>query len=154
MKMNNRNRAGPQNFRGNDSRRFPTESAPTVDINKAFKALEGLKEPKQWIKENNSKTLINEVCDPLGNAFSKSVNTSQIRKFLNEVQRLDKDFHIEKVPFLKAKLAYATGRNRKMESFQKIVNFALDQIRDKDDFNGFKELILGIIAYHKFYGGD
>lgn len=152
--MNDRNRSAPTSWKGNDSRRFPTESTPAVDVNKAFKALEDLKEPKNWIKENNSRILINEVCDPLGQAFSRSVNTSQIRKFLNEVQRLDKDFHIEKVPFLQAKLAYATGRNRKLEPFQQIVNFALEKIRDKEDFNGFKELILGIIAYHKFYGGD
>lgn len=152
--MYDQNKTNSYGRRRIDTRGSQNQDIP--DIEEAFKTLKNLGEPKKWIEKDNSIKLVNNVCKPLGNAFSRSVNTSQIRKFLNEVQRLDKDkdFHIEKVPFLQAKLAYATGRNRKLEPFQQIVDYALVNIRDKDDFKGFKELILGLIAYHKFYGGD
>lgn len=152
--MYNPNKKNPHSGKKIDSRGFSNQEPP--DIDEAFKTLKSLGEPKKWIEKDNSIRLVNNVCKPLGDAFSRSVNTSQIRKFLNEVQRLDKDkdFHIEKVPFLQAKLAYATGRNRNLKPFQEIIDYALINIHDEKDFNGFKELILGIIAYHKFYGGD
>jgi len=124
------------------------------EIDKAFLTLKSMGKPKEWITGTNSKKLINEVCDPMGRGFSRSVNTSQIRKFLDEVRRIDMEFGIEKVPFLQAKLAYAAGRNNQLKQFHNIVSYALQNIEDEKDFQGFKELILGIIAYHKYHGGN
>jgi len=117
--------------------------------------LEKMGQPKMWITGQNSKTLISEVCDPLGKMLMRDkVKTSQIRKFLNEVQSLSITPNVDKIPLIKAKLAYATGRNyHALEGFYLVMAYAMDMVSDENDIKGFRELLLGTVAYHKYYGG-
>ncbi|MDD4281825.1 MAG: type III-A CRISPR-associated protein Csm2 [Candidatus Methanofastidiosa archaeon] len=123
------------------------------DYESYIPVLKGLGKPKAWISENNSKILIAKVCDPLGKTLSRDVKTSQIRKFLNEVQALAITPRVEKIPLIKAKLAYAAGRNYNLKGFYDVMAYAMDEVADVEDIVGFRELLLGTVAYHKYYGG-
>lgn len=102
---------------------------------------------------------------------TKPLTTSQIRKFFGELKRIqaDPDRNKEDIPLLKAKLAYAVGRDKKNDrgrSFNKTkigefyeeLEKGIDYIRKDENRNGdlirFVKLIESIVAYHKFYGGE
>ena len=104
--------------------------------------------------------------DTLGN-FEFSLTTSQIRKFLtavvalqNRLQQVEGDTldasFINEIKYLKIKLAYQAGRKTevkefavKSDMFEEIDKAALS----KGAFMQFAQLIEGIVAYHRFYGG-
>lgn len=124
------------------------------DYGEYKRLLEKMGKPKEWVTADNSKKLVSEVCDPFGKDLrDEGLKTSQIRKFLNEVQALSITPQVEKLPFLKAKLAYAAGRKRELTGFYDVVSYAIDQVGDVEDIRGFKEFLLGTVAYHKYYGG-
>ena len=96
----------------------------------------------------------------------KGLTTSQIRKFFGELKRIQADpiKYSADIPLLKAKLAYAVGRDKdkRGHSKTKIVKFyeelekGINLIRDDykiNDFNRFIKIVESIVAYHKFYGG-
>lgn len=95
---------------------------------------------------------------------SKALTTSQIRKFFGELKRIqaDPDKFKESIPLLKAKLAYAVGRDlkngkssTKIKDFQEELDKGLDGIRpgNHEDLVRFIKIVESIVAYHKFYGG-
>lgn len=112
--------------------------------------------------------------DDSRNRGSKPLTTSQIRKFFGELKRIqaDPEKYQEEIPMLKAKLAYAVGRDAqvrfdrqtrtealtyktKIKEFYEELETGIDYIReaDKDDLVRFVKLVESIVAYHKFYGG-
>lgn len=98
---------------------------------------------------------------------SREVNlkTSQIRRFSDAVKKIEsqvksnpESFSRNNLLLLKPKLAYATGRlkegrNNPLEPFQKVVDPAIDKVKDSDDFLRFAQFMESIIAYHRFHGG-
>ncbi|MGB9892079.1 type III-A CRISPR-associated protein Csm2 [Thermodesulfovibrio yellowstonii] len=89
------------------------------------------------------------------------LKTSQIRKFLDGVRKLDnlfvrgKNFDKEQVILLKPKLAYAAGRQKEIKPLMEILGPAIDS--GAKSYKSFKKLIAlieGIIAYHRYYGGE
>jgi len=90
------------------------------------------------------------------------LTTSQIRKFFGELKRIEADFDRKKdqIPLLKAKLAYAVGRNKKgnmphkIEAFYKSLEGPISQInQDPQRFKRFVQIVEAIVAFHKFHGG-
>lgn len=93
------------------------------------------------------------------------LTTSQIRKFFGELKRIQADpvKFKENIPLLKAKLAYAVGRdlkkngssNTKIKNFQEELDKGLDGIRpnNNEDLNRFIKIVEAIVAYHKYFGG-
>jgi CRISPR-associated protein Csm2 len=99
---------------------------------------------------------------------SKPLTTSQIRKFFGELKRIqaDPEKYQDDVPLLKAKLAYAVGRETvsnygrisvktKIKEFYEELEKGINFIRnnEKKDLINFVKLIEAIVAYHKYYGG-
>ena len=96
---------------------------------------------------------------------TKPLTTSQIRKFFGELKRIqaDPEKYKEEVPMLKAKLAYAVGRDKnnrgystsKIDKFYEELERGLESIRtgNKEDLVRFVKLVESIVAFHKFYGG-
>ena len=99
---------------------------------------------------------------------SKPLTTSQIRKFFGELKRIqaDPEKYQDDVPLLKAKLAYAVGRETSIfrgqttcrtkikefyEELEKGINFIRPDV--KKDLINFIKLIEAIVAYHKYFGG-
>lgn len=99
---------------------------------------------------------------------SSPLTTSQIRKFFGELKRIqaDPEKYQDDVPLLKAKLAYAVGRETtsnygkifcrtKIKEFYEELEKGINFIRpnEKKDLLNFVKLIEAIVAYHKYFGG-
>jgi len=89
----------------------------------------------------------------------EALSTSQIRKFFGEVKRIQFSFekNKNKIPFLKAKLAYATGKankRNKINQFYKQMSLGIPAIKSSDDFNRYVSICESIIAFHRYYGGN
>jgi len=99
---------------------------------------------------------------------SSPLTTSQIRKFFGELKRIQADpvKYGEDIPLLKAKLAYAVGRDvskwggkvvykSKIKEFYEELEKGINAVRTKEktDINNFVKLVEAIVAYHKYYGG-
>jgi CRISPR-associated protein Csm2 len=89
------------------------------------------------------------------------LETNQVRKFLDAVNRLKADLaetgdfaKIEtEVVLLKPKLAYAAARQRAAKPLGDVMSAAIDKVHSKEDFERLVQLIESIIAYHKAEGG-
>ena len=129
---------------------------------------------RDWIQNGIDEAAINWA-----NTFGQSLTTNdggraaltttQIRKFYGEMKRIQANplRFWQDIPMLKAKLAYAVGRNAtkdnrgveynsKIKDFFDEVSVGIGFIRQRNvhDFNNFVKLVEAIVAYHKFYGGD
>ena len=103
--------------------------------------------------------------DDSRNRGTKPLTTSQIRKFFGELKRIqaDPEKYQEEIPMLKAKLAYAVGRdknnrgssNTKIKEFYDELERGLNGVRtgNKQDLIRFVKIVESIVAFHKFYGG-
>jgi CRISPR-associated protein Csm2 len=89
------------------------------------------------------------------------LETNQVRKFLDAVNRLKADLtetgdfaKIEtEIVLLKPKLAYAAARQRAAKPLSDVISVAIDKVHSKEDFERLVQLIESIIAYHKAEGG-
>ncbi len=99
--------------------------------------------------------------------YSRRMTTSQIRNFLDEVNRIHAetqgrgdDFDSSRVILLKPLLAYSAGRetNRDkrevLKSFAELFSAAADKVQDAGDFKHFVDFTRAVVAYHRFYGGS
>ena len=106
--------------------------------------------------------------DDSRNRGTKPLTTSQIRKFFGELKRIQADpiKYQDEIPMLKAKLAYAVGREAssfrgqvqyktKIKEFYTELESGIDFIRtgNGNDLSRFVKLVESIVAYHKFFGG-
>lgn len=88
-----------------------------------------------------------------------ALTTSQIRKFFGEVKRIQSDFkkHKNDVPLLRAKLAYAVGRQKgqgKIVEFHKQFDQGLAAVDGKEEnFVRLVKLLESTVAFHKFHNG-
>ncbi len=129
--------------------------------------------PQQKLKKEWIQNEIDDCAVEWAKSFGKyltttddlnPLTTSQIRKFFGELKRIQAapSKYKEDVPLLKAKLAYAVGRDKKSRGkFSKIRSFyteiekGIDFIRENEanDLSRFVKIVESIVAYHKFYGG-
>jgi len=91
---------------------------------------------------------------------NKTNKPTQIRKFYDEVLRFDSMLKTNPaefeniLPYLKmlnAKAAYSMGRDLVSKGFKEFISMALNQIKDKDDFDAFAGLFEAFMGYYKFY---
>ncbi|MBC7327831.1 type III-A CRISPR-associated protein Csm2 [bacterium] len=122
---------------------------------KAF--LAGLKN----LKEAPAEKLISYL-DLMGNDLAKRVKIAQLRKVLDAFEKIRSATRLgkeklnlrEETQPLKIHLAYAAGRERSLKPLQDVLQVAIDKVYDIDDFKKLAQFIEGLIAYHKFYGGE
>jgi CRISPR-associated protein Csm2 len=130
-------------------------------VNKIDKFIGGLKDYK-------TRELVEDT-EELGKKLARDLKTTQIRKFLDAVNRLkaqpdrDKNFTEKVKPeldLLRPKLAYAAARQRKgdkdpgpVEPLRQVLEAAIKKVDKPEDFTRLVQLIESIIAYHKAAGG-
>lgn len=100
--------------------------------------------------------------DEIGRELKNAgVTTSQIRNFLDEVNRIEAEnrmvqgtFDASRVVFLKVQLAYAAGREQRLRDFARLFSMAVDKVSDREDFDRFARFTEAVVAYHRFHGGS
>ena len=109
----------------------------------------------------------------LGKDLARYMNTSQIRRFLDEVNRIRSDSRLQKegqsfresCMLLKPKLAYAAGRQKgggqrerqqgqAIKDLMQVLVPCIDKVHDEKDFYKFYRFVESIVAYHRYYGGE
>lgn len=117
------------------------------------------------LREWDVKDLVDRAKD-IGNELSRrNMTTSQIRNFLDQVNRIWAEtragnFDDSEVILLKPQLAYSAGRetNREkqevLKTFAELFSEAADKVHSREDFEKFKDLTQAVVAYHRFYGGS
>lgn len=111
-------------------------------------------------------TIFSDIADECAKLIKKNkdVNTTtQTRKFYDELaiwnervqQAKNQDTKFkELLPFikmLKAKVAYAKGRNHIDENFVKVFNKVIDEINDRETLRDAKLFMEAVIGYCKLY---
>jgi CRISPR type III-A-associated protein Csm2 len=131
----------------------------------------------EWItKENAINDDVVDWTESFGEFLTQAVNdrdnwkknirpltTSQIRKFYGELKRIQADFKNKKdqVPLLKAKLAYAVGRDMgtaraksKIQEFYEELEKGITAVNGDDkNYTRFVSIVESIVAFHKLHGG-
>lgn len=151
---NNQSGEGQNRPRQLDSNDFSQKSEDIVT--KMVKRIDSFK----TLKEYQIRDLVNET-EELGEKLAKNLKTTQIRKFLDAVNRLkaqperEKDFEKIKpgIELLRPQLAYAAARQQSVKDLRLVMESAIKQIEDSEDFTRLVQLIESIIAYHKAAGG-
>lgn len=116
---------------------------------------------------NNAKDFVKK------NSLNKNITTSQIRKFLSAVNKinnkiiyqndndsddLSKDI-IDEIAYMRIQFAYIYGKDRKNEGLKKLHEKLDNAMKDinikkkKSEFINFARYVEAIVAYHKFFGG-
>lgn len=100
------------------------------------------------------------------------LTTSQLRKFFGELKRIQADFEkaVNEVPLLKAKLAYAVGRDfsdkkknyqTKLHKFYEQLKLGIDEVEKTQDlkekkirFSNFVKIVEATVAFHKYFEAE
>jgi CRISPR-associated protein Csm2 len=129
-------------------------------MREAIRHISSLERLKEW----NAADLV-ERANAIGGDLSRKMTTSQIRKFLDEVNRIhaetqgrESKFNSSRVILLKPLLAYSAGREtgdkrEVLKSFAELFSAAADKVQDASDFKHFVDFTRAVVAYHRFYGG-
>jgi len=138
------------------------ENKTPAQVSNLLELMKSKSSMKELYTSENVERLI-EYLDSFGHHLARSagLKTSQIRKFLDAVKRIQTELRNrrelpvrQRIVRLKPALVYATARQKRhLQDFSIVVNRAIDMVEDDKDFNYFVEFVEGIVAYHKFHGG-
>lgn len=138
--------------------RRPQTSQQTVSLAKQMREHFGNKPLASWDAES-----IISFGDLLGRYLNeKEVKISQIRRFIDELQRIKnmQNPDLDRVKFIKVKLVYAVGRaDRKdqekgLKEFEQCVSYCLENLKSVEDMHQLIRFVETVIAYHRYYGGN
>jgi len=137
--------------------------------------LEDIKNKKLGLQHYPIRQLIKDT-EAFGKALNKQgLKTNQIRKFLDSVNRIKTEIAVktrdmesesgvislEQIPkietqvvLLKQKIDYAAAKQKAVIPLQKVMDIAIEQVHDVEDFERLFQLVESIIAYHKAEGGE
>jgi CRISPR-associated protein Csm2 len=132
------------------------------------KMVNAINQCEAGLHEYGTRVLVEDT-EKLGKALADNgLKTNQIRKFLDAVNQLRVqvrgsitlfDQAKSELDLLRPKLAYAAARQRRkndpgpVEPLRKVLEAAIKQVYEKQDFERLVQLIESIVAYHKAAGG-
>lgn len=108
---------------------------------------------------------LNRRSEALGKELARDITTNQIRNIYGAVQHIRvrasrphlADDINRSLIFLKPKLAYASGRQKKLISLRNVLVQAIDSVVQSKNPERAREnffiLMESVVAYHRFYGG-
>jgi CRISPR-associated protein Csm2 len=145
---------------GRQRERSRPERRDGEGLQEAIRHIGSLERLKEW----DTADLVRRA-NEIGGDLSSKMTTSQIRNFLDEVNRIHAEtqgrgaeFESSRVILLKPLLAYSAGRetgNKRevLKSFAELFSAAADKVQDASDFKPFVDFTRAVVAYHRFYGG-
>lgn len=102
-----------------------------------------------------------EAAKRLGAGSRRKNKPTQLRRFYDELVMLqekvgsDKDRFEQQRPFiqmLKAKVAYAKGRDKVDENFERLLRKVVDEVKDPETLKQAKLFMEAFMAFYKVYG--
>ena len=145
---NQNHQNGQRGGKGNGNSTYPGEIAKEMKKLTKFSALK----TEELVKQG----------EEMGKMLARKevgLTTSQIRKFLDAVNKIKSSGHQKKdfrsaCLLLKPKLAYAAGRQKKaVGPLMTVLEPCIDKVCDEEDFTRFHRFVEAIVAYHRYYGG-
>ena len=120
-----------------------------------------IKETPDWKKLLKDKGLVDELT--VQKEF-RNLNTTQLRKFFDEVKNIEYKLQQSTWQSVEADLwklvpsiKYAAGRGNVPQVFAEFVSTMVEKISDSNDpkqiFLNFERVFESIVAYHKYHGG-
>ena len=115
---------------------------------------------KQLIDPELFSTVADKLAEKIKNDGNKINKRSQIRKFYDEVVRLnmmsksrpDEWAHIlPLVHMITAKAAYAKGRNLISDNFNMLIKNSIDQVNAPKDLNVFHNFFESFMGFYRMY---
>jgi len=110
--------------------------------------------------------VIDRLAHDMGRKYAGSVKTAQVRNVFAHINRMRTRLRRNRsvspeikrdLVMLKPRLAYAGGRQEKVLPMSKDLMQVVDAVLKSQNFEkalrNFFDLVEGIVAYHKFYGG-
>ena len=103
------------------------------------------------------------MIDKYGEQLGKNLRTlkmHQIRRIYTELRRIHSQkskFDATSLTLLKARFAYAAGRNDEVKPLYELYSKCLPKVQTFDDFEKLLGFFEAVIAYHKYYyprGGE
>ena len=137
------------------------EQPPTASVDIAKEIIQKIDGLSTTLKMYPIRDLVNHAKKFGPYLKNKGLETNQVRKFLDAINRLksvlaqENDFSkIEtEVVLLKPKLAYAAARKPAAKPLSDVMSKAIDKVESTEDFERLVQFIESIIAYHKAEGG-
>jgi len=149
----------PQSNRGENSNSAASQNQPPLEITKRMiEKINGLVSLQAY----PIRDLVKHAEEFGPYLKQQRLETNQVRKFLDAVNRLKVDLAQGNNDFakidtemvlLKPKLAYAAARQRSAKPLSDVMSVAIDKVESTEDFIRLVQLIESIIAYHKAEGG-
>ena len=108
---------------------------------------------------NGNCRLIVKVSEDIGKQTSQrgGVSTSQIRRIFGDLKRRQyKEFDNNKIQLIRPKLAYTFSRHSRYRGMDLLIgtmDFLIEKVEVKADFENVINLFESILAYHKKEGG-
>ena len=120
---------------------------------------------------NKAKDFVeNNLCRKnMKNELISQISTSQIRKFLSAVNKINNKIRyqnnsdilsediVAEIAYMRIQFAYILGKNKGNKELEKLHekldNAITDINNSKAKFINFARYVEAIVAYHKFYGG-
>lgn len=102
-----------------------------------------------------------EAAKTLGGGHRQKNKPTQVRRFYDELVMLQEKVGVDKgrfeqqLPFiqmLKAKVAYAKGRDKVDENFEQLVRKIVDEVKDPDTLKQAKLFMEAFMAFYKVHG--
>lgn len=158
--QHNQSKPVPNSREPRQSTAQTNNNQPLDIVDEIVKTIEGLKD-ENGLKKYPIRDLVKHAEEFGPYLRQQRLETNQIRKFLDAVNRLKADL-AEKEDFskvetevvlLKPKLAYAAARQKAAKPLSKVMSAAIDKVHSREDFERLVQLIESIIAYHKAEGG-
>lgn len=143
-------------------RRDRRQDRPGEGIEGTTRYLESMGSLAEW----EASDLVRRA-DRIGRELARDMTTSQIRNFLDEVNRLEAEvrqsrdgkFDNSRVVLLKPLLAYAAGREsgskrEVLRRFAELFSAAIEGVETREDFQNFYRFTQAVVAYHRYHGGS
>ena len=110
------------------------------------------------LKELDEKKMV-DLANEIGKDMKK-IKTAQLRRFFDEMKRIESSYDKSSVQMLRPRLAYAAGREKDrnkqsiLKAFFDIIEASISKIKGEEDFKKLVKFVEAILAYHKFHGGS
>jgi len=117
-----------------------------------------VKNNAQEILDGNGRLIVN-VSEDIGKQTSgrRGVSTTQIRRVFGDLKRRQyREFDADQIQLIRPKLAYTFSRHGSQEGMDLLLgtlDFLLEKVKNKENFDNLVSFFESILAYHKKYGG-